>query len=148
MVQWDEAWAWLSVDAGRIKLRLSQKQGLKPWFDTSTDSTADLRQCWIVPVNQRLIVTTVNQIHGVSRGAPWVRWTADCPRTIGTPAAFSDKVVAVPTVKGVIFFDASTGKRSEIGIPYGQGSVSVACRKSRILILDHEKSRMACYQVE
>jgi hypothetical protein len=67
---------------------------------------------------------------------------------MGTPASFQKRLVVAPTVEGVLFFDAERGKRIEAKILSGKGTVSVACWKSQVLILDHDKARLLCYNVQ
>jgi tRNA A-37 threonylcarbamoyl transferase component Bud32 len=149
MIQWDQGWGMLIRKGSKVEFESFFKRGMNSWYGLSTSSTADVDQCWMLLVNNMLVFTTINEMHGLCRNAPFGdTWRVDCPRTTGVPASFKDETVLVPTVKGVLFFDAQTGKRLDHDLLSGSGAVSVACWKSQVLLLDHDKARLLCYRVE
>jgi tRNA A-37 threonylcarbamoyl transferase component Bud32 len=71
MIQWDEGWGMLERNGAKVEFKSFFKRGMNLWYGLSTTSTADIDQCSMLIVDKMLIFTTVNEMHGLQRNAPF-----------------------------------------------------------------------------
>jgi tRNA A-37 threonylcarbamoyl transferase component Bud32 len=149
MIQWDQGWATLTRGTDALVFETWTKKGLKNWYTLYPNSTADVDQCSLLFVDEQLVFTTVNELHGFPRNSPFTgKWSVRCPRTVGMAAAFRSDLVAVPTVKGVLFFSTRDGQEASTSISCNADAFSVACHPHHVVVFDPGKSRLLCYQVQ
>jgi predicted Ser/Thr protein kinase len=149
VLQWEEGWGILYQEGLRVELKTYFKSSLQTWWGQSPTTTPVVQDCHMVLIKDLVVWTSVNQIFSFHRNGPFgSHWGGvTIPHTIGPLCTLADKLVAIPTVQGVLFFRAEDGGRLTATIETGADLTMVVGSNATLVGYDPKKKMLLAYEL-